>query len=155
MERFYLHSPAPLMLLVWEVVRVLGPEWELLLAGVRRFFRPRFLPPLRYLVVGRRCVADRCVKLGVANFAPGVGWDSVRGRVGFILPVAIIAAVFLWLPQEYGMSKAGRKTFGNRNIAMIERPGGVSGLCCVCRFRCAGVRWGGCQSSAGLVMMAP
>jgi hypothetical protein len=92
-ERYFHHSPAPLMLLVgkWFVfwsagVRIFG-------AGLRQFFQPRFTSegifgirsddPLPFVR-----------ELGIANFAAGtVGILSIW-QPSFILPVAIIAALF-------------------------------------------------------------
>jgi hypothetical protein len=90
---------------------------RLLLAGVRQFFRPRFTSAAIFGIESDDALPI-VRELGVANFAPGVVGIASAARSGFVLPVAIIAAVF------YGAAgirhaKAGRKT-GNRNIAMIS-----------------------------------
>ena len=92
-EHYILHSPAPLMLLVgkWFVfwsagVRISG-------AGLRQFFQPRFTVEE---IFGMRSEDSLPFvrELGIANFATGtVGVLSIV-QSSFILPVAIIAALF-------------------------------------------------------------
>ncbi len=115
-EHYILHSPAPLMLLVgkWFVfwsagVRIFG-------AGLQQFFQPRFTAKE---IFGIR--SDDALlyvrELGIANFASGtVGILSIW-QPSFILPVAIIASLFLGIAGIRHMTDKHRNQ--NQNLVMV------------------------------------
>jgi hypothetical protein len=115
-EHYLRHSPAPLMLLAgkWFVfwsagIRICG-------AGLRQFFQPRFTSegifgihsddPLPFVR-----------ELGIANFAAGtIGVLSIV-QPSFILPSAIVAAIFFGIAGIRHLTDKHRSR--NQNLAMI------------------------------------
>jgi hypothetical protein len=115
-EHYIHHSPAPLMLLVgkWFVfwsggIRILG-------ASLRQFFQPRFTVEEIFGI--RNDGALPFVReLGIANFAAGtVGVLSIV-QSSFILPSAIIAALFFGIAGLRHLTDKHRSR--NQNLAMI------------------------------------
>jgi hypothetical protein len=114
-EHLYLRSAAPLMLLVgkWFVFWAAGVR--LFLAGLRQFFQPRFTAEGIFGI--RSDDALPLVReLGIANFAAGTVGILSLARPGFVLPVAISAALFYGLAGA--VHAAHRTRSSNQNIAM-------------------------------------
>ena len=105
-EHSHFHSVAPLMLLVgkWFVFWCAGVR--LALAGLRQFFQPRFTSEQIFGIASDDALPI-VRELGVANFATGVVGIASLAKPGFVLPVAIAAAIF------YGI--AGFRHLGDRD----------------------------------------
>jgi hypothetical protein len=116
-EYTYLHSTAPLMLLVGKWFVFWSAGVRLLLAGLRQFFQPRFTAE-QILGIKSDDALPLVRELGAANFATGVVGIASLAKPSFTLPVAIAAAIF------YGIAGirhvAGSDRTRNENIAMIS-----------------------------------
>ena len=116
-EYSYLHSTAPLMLLVGKWFVFWSAGVRLLLAGLRQFFQPRFTAE-QILGIKSDDALPLVRELGAANFATGVVGIASLAKPSFTLPVAIAAAIF------YGIAGirhvAGSDRTRNENIAMIS-----------------------------------
>jgi hypothetical protein len=116
-EYSYLHSTAPLMLLVGKWFVFWSAGVRLLLAGLRQFFQPRFTAE-QILGIKSDDALPLVRELGAANFATGVVGIASLAKPSFTLPVAIAAAIF------YGIAGirhvAGSNSSRNENIAMIS-----------------------------------
>jgi hypothetical protein len=116
-EYSYLHSTAPLMLLVGKWFVFWSAGVRLLLAGLRQFFQPRFTAE-QILGIKSDDALPLVRELGAANFATGVVGIASLAKPSFTLPVAIAAAIF------YGIAGirhvAGSNRTRNENIAMIS-----------------------------------
>ena len=116
-EHFFFHPAVPLMLLVgkWFVFWAAGVR--LFLAGLRQFFQPRFTAEKIFQIKGDDAL-PLVRELGVANFATGIVGMASLAKPSFVLPVAMIAAIF------YGIAGvrhvAEKRRTGNENIAMIS-----------------------------------
>jgi hypothetical protein len=115
-EHYILHSPAPLMLLVgkWFVfwsagIRTCG-------AGLRQLFQPRFTVE-EILGIPSDDALPFVRELGIANFATGtVGVLSIW-QPSFVLPIAIIAAIFFGIA---GIRHLTDKRRGQKqNLALV------------------------------------
>jgi len=108
-EHYILHSPAPLMFLVGKWFVFWSAGIRLSGAGLRQFFQPRFTVEDIFGI--RNDGALPFVReLGIANFATGtVGVLSIM-QSSFILPVAIIAALF------FGIAGIRHVTDKHRNL---------------------------------------
>jgi hypothetical protein len=116
-EYSYLHSTAPLILLVGKWFVFWSAGVRLLLAGLRQFFQPRFTAE-QILGIKSDDALPLVRELGAANFATGVVGIASLAKPSFTLPVAIAAAIF------YGIAGirhvAGSDRTRNENIAMIS-----------------------------------
>ncbi|HSZ21764.1 MAG TPA: DUF6790 family protein, partial [Candidatus Sulfotelmatobacter sp.] len=92
-EYSYLHSTAPLMLLVGKWFVFWSAGVRLLLAGLRQFFQPRFTAE-QILGIKSDDALPLVRELGAANFATGVVGIASLAKPSFTLPVAIAAAIF-------------------------------------------------------------
>ena len=116
-EHFFHDSSVPLTLLMgkWFVFWAAGVR--LFSAGLRQFFQPRFTSEK---IFGLR--SDDALpivrELGVANFATGVVGIASLGKPNFVLPVAIIAAIFYGVAGIHHVAQSHRSR--NENIAMIS-----------------------------------
>jgi hypothetical protein len=113
----YLQSPVPLLLLAgkWFVFWAVGVR--LVLAGVRQFFDPRFTAAEIFKIRGDEALPI-VRELGVANFAAGVVAAASLARPRWVLPMAIIGAIFYGVAGICHLIKgaAGR----NETIAMVS-----------------------------------
>jgi hypothetical protein len=116
-EHSYLHSAAPLMLLVGKWFVFWSAGVRLFLAGLRQFFQPRFTAEQIFGIKSDDAL-PLVRELGVANFATGVVGIVSLVRPGFALPVAIIAAIFYGIAGIRHVAESNRKR--NENIAMIS-----------------------------------
>jgi hypothetical protein len=118
-EHFYFHSsaPLPLPLLVgkWFVFWAAGVR--LFLAGLRQFFQPRFTAQHIFQIKGDDALPV-VRELGVANFATGVAGIASLAKPGFVLPVAIITAIFYGVAGVRHVAEKGKTV--NEKIAMIS-----------------------------------
>jgi hypothetical protein len=116
-EHFYFHSSAPLPLLVgkWFVFWAVGIR--LFLAGLRQFFQPRFTAEHIFRIKGDDALPV-VRELGVANFATGVVGIVSLAKPGFVLQVAIVAAIFYGVAGVRHVAEKGKSV--NENIAMVS-----------------------------------
>jgi hypothetical protein len=110
------HGYAPLMFLVgkWFVFWVAGIR--LLLAGLRQFFQPRFTSEKIFGITGDDPLPF-VRELGIANFSTGVAGSLSLWRPTFLLPLAIIAAIFYGIAGVRHAMQKHRNA--NENIAMV------------------------------------
>ena len=112
----FFRGSAPLMFLVgkWFVFWAAGVR--LLLAGLRQFFQPRFTSE-KIFGINSDDPLPIVRELGVANFSTGVVGYISLWRPTFVLPVAIIAAIFYGVAGfRHAMQKHRN---ANENVAMI------------------------------------
>jgi hypothetical protein len=115
-ELYIRHSPEPLMSLVGKWFVFWSAGVRLSGAGLRQFFQPRFTVEE---IFGTR--SDEALpfvrELGIANFAAGaVGVLSIV-QPSFILPVAIIAALFFGIAGIRHLTDKHRGR--NQNLALV------------------------------------
>ncbi|HEY4740156.1 MAG TPA: DUF6790 family protein [Candidatus Acidoferrales bacterium] len=116
-EHAFWHAHAPLMLLVGKWFVFWGAGVRLFMAGLRQFFQPRFTSE-EIFGIKSEVVLPIVRELGVANFATGtVGILSIM-RPSFVLPVAIIAAIFYGIAGVRHVARRGK--LRNENVAMIS-----------------------------------
>lgn len=116
-EHFYFPSSLSLMSLAgkWFVFWSAGAR--LFLAGLRQFLQPRFTSE-KIFGIGSDDALPVIRELGVSNFAIGIVGMASVAKPGFVLPVAMIAAIFYGVA---GILHAMEKTrTRNENIAMIS-----------------------------------
>ena len=116
-EHFYVHGSVPLGALAGKWFVFWSAGVRLSLAGLRQFFQPRFTAQ-EIFGIGSGDVLPLVRELGVANFATGIAGITSIAEPGFVLPVALIAAIF------YGIAgirhAADNKRSGNGSIAMVS-----------------------------------
>lgn len=116
-EHFFLHSPAPVMLLVGKWFVFWGAGVRLFLAGLRQYFQPRFTSEQIFGIKSDDAL-PLVRELGIANFSTGtVGILSVA-KPSFVLPVAIIAAIFYGVAGIRHVAQPHKNR--NENVAMIS-----------------------------------
>ncbi len=113
----HVHSAAPLIALVgkWFVFWSVGVR--LLLAGLRQFFQPAFTAREIFAIESDE-VLPLVRELGVANVASGVVGVLSLAMPGFVLPVAISAAIFYGVAGVRHVAAAHRTS--NESIAMVS-----------------------------------
>jgi hypothetical protein len=116
-ETFFLHSSAPLMMLVGKWFVFWSAGVRLLIAGLRQFFDPRFTAEQIFGFKGDDALPV-VRELGVANFSMGVVGLISLARPSFTLPVAIAAAIFYGVAGVRHLAERDRT--GNENIAMVS-----------------------------------
>ncbi len=116
-EHFYWHSAVPPMLLVGKWFVFWSAGVRLTLAGLRQFFQPQFTSEQIFGIKSDDALPI-VRELGVANFATGVVGIASLARPGFVLPVAIAAAIFYGLAGVRHIAQGHRNA--NENIAMIS-----------------------------------
>jgi len=114
-EHLWLHAPVLWLVGKWFVFWNAGVR--LFVAGLRQFVQPRFTAEKIFrLKSGEALPIIR--ELGVANLATGTAGVLSLARADFVLPVAVIAALF------YGIAAvrhaADRKRSRNQEIAMVS-----------------------------------
>jgi hypothetical protein len=117
LEHSYVHSGAPLMLLVGKWFVFWSAGVRLILAGLRQFFQPRFTSEQIFDIKGDDALPI-VRELGVANFATGVVGVTSLARPSFTMPVAIAAAIFYGVAGIRHVAESDRTR--NENIAMIS-----------------------------------
>jgi hypothetical protein len=117
LEHSYLHSAAPLMLLIGKWFVFWSAGVRLVIAGLRQFFQPRFTSEQIFDIKGDEALPI-VRELGVANFATGVVGVISIARPSFVLPVAIAAAVFYGVAGIRHVAESDRTR--NENIAMVS-----------------------------------
>jgi hypothetical protein len=116
-EHSYLHSTAPLMLLVGKWFVFWSAGVRLFLAGLRQFFQPRFTADEIFGIKSDDAL-PLVRELGVANFSAGVVGITSLIEPSFTLPVAISAAVFYGIAGVRHVAESDRTR--NENVAMIS-----------------------------------
>ncbi len=116
-DHFYFHNSTPLMFLVgkWFVFWAAGVR--LFAAGLRQFFQPRFTAEEIFHITNADALPV-VRELGVANFATGITGMASLAKPGFVLPVAIIAAIFYGVAGIRHVAEKGKS--GNEKIAMVS-----------------------------------
>ena len=116
-ERSYLHSTAPTMLLVGKWFVFWSAGVRLFLAGVRQFLQPRFTSEQIFGIKSDDAL-PLVRELGVANFAAGVIGIISLAKPSFTLPVAISATIFYGIAGIRHVAESNRNR--NENVAMIS-----------------------------------
>jgi len=111
------HGATPLMFFVgkWFVFWAAGIR--LLLAGLRQFFQPRFTSEKIFGITSDDPL-PLVRELGLANFSTGVAGSLSLWRPAFVLPLAIIAAIFYGLAGIRHAMPKHRNV--HENIAMVS-----------------------------------
>ncbi len=116
-DHLYFHSSMPPMLLVGKWFVFWGAGVRLFLAGLRQFVQPKFTAQEIFEIKGEDAL-PLVRELGVANLAVGVVGIGSLPKPDFVLPAAIIAAIF------YGGAgvrhTAEQRRTRNESIAMIS-----------------------------------
>jgi hypothetical protein len=116
-EHFWFDRSLPWMLLVGKWFVFWGAGVRLLLAGLRQFFQPSFTAREIFAIPGDEAL-PLVRELGVANFATGVAGTLSLLHASFVLPLAVIAAIF------YGVAGVrhvvARHRTRNETIAMAS-----------------------------------
>ena len=114
-EHYILHSPAPMISLVGKWFVFWSGGIRIFAAGLRQFFQPR-LTSEGIFGIQSDDPLPFVRELGIANFAAGtVGVLSIV-QPSFILPVAIIAALFFGIAGIRHLTDKHRNL--NHNVAM-------------------------------------
>ena len=116
-DHLYFHGAAPLLPLTgkWFVFWAAGVR--LFLAGLRQLFQPKFTAQ-QIFDVSSDDILPVVRELGVANLATGTAGVVSLAEPSFVLPVAVIAAIFYGIA---GLRHAlAPKRNRNENIAMIS-----------------------------------
>jgi hypothetical protein len=113
----YLYHASPLLPLVGKWFVFWGAGIRLTLAGARQIFQPRFTAE-KIFQTKSEAVLPFVSELGVANLAHGIVGLAVLFRTDFILPVALMAAIFYGVAGIRHASDGPRS--GNQNIAMVS-----------------------------------
>jgi hypothetical protein len=116
-EYFYFQSPLPLMLLVGKWFVFWGAGIRLFLAGLRQFFQPHFTAEEIFHIKSEDAL-PLVRELGVANFATGIAGITSLAKPGFVLPVALIGAIFYGIAGIRHMTDKARSF--NQNIALAS-----------------------------------
>ena len=114
-ESFIFHSSVPTMLLVGKWFVFWDGGIRLVAAGLRQFFQPRFTAE-KIFAISSDARLPVIRELGIANFSIGTVSVLSRAEPTFVLPMAIVAAIF------YGVAGARHLADQNKtqhqNIAM-------------------------------------
>jgi hypothetical protein len=113
----HLHGAVPLMLLVGKWFVFWSAGVRLTLAGLRQQFQPRFTSKEIFGIESDDALPI-VRELGVANLATGVVGLLALARPGFVLPVAIAAAIFYGLAGVRHIASGHRNA--NENIALFS-----------------------------------
>ena len=116
LDRFFLHSPLPVTALLgkWFVFWAAGVR--LFTAGLKQFFQPEFTAKrIFHMTTGEALPVVR--ELGIANIAVGAAGIISSWKPTFILPIALIAAIFYGVVGIIHTHKKGKSK--NENIAMV------------------------------------
>jgi Family of unknown function (DUF6790) len=116
-EHSYFHSTLPLLWLMgkWFVFWAAGVR--LFLAGLRQFFQPKFTAE-EIFHIKEDAVLPIVRELGVANFAVGLVGMISLAMPGFVLPIAIYAALFYGIAGIRHTAEHDRSR--NETVAMIS-----------------------------------
>jgi len=116
-DHFYFHGAAPLLSLTGKWFVFWGAGVRLFLAGLRQLFQPRFTAEQIFEVHGDD-VLPVVRELGVANLGTGTAGMVSLAQPSFVLPVALIAAIFYGIAGVLHVMASKRNR--NENIAMIS-----------------------------------
>jgi uncharacterized membrane protein HdeD (DUF308 family) len=116
-DHLYFHPAAPLLSLTGKWFVFWGAGVRLFLAGLRQLFQPKFTAQ-QIFDLHHDDVLPVVRELGVANLATGTAGMVSLAQPGFVLPVALIAAIFYGIAglRHAITSKRNR----NENIAMLS-----------------------------------
>jgi hypothetical protein len=92
-DHFFFHDAVPLMQLIGKWFVFWSAGVRLLLAGLWQFFKPRFTSE-KIFGITTDDPLPFVRELGIANFSTGVAGVCALAMPGFVLPVALIAAIF-------------------------------------------------------------
>jgi hypothetical protein len=113
----HVYHPVPLMPLVGKWFVFWGAGVRLSLAGLRQILQPRFTAE-RIFHIKSDDVLPFVRELGVANLSTGIVGVASLFRPDFVLPIAIIAAMFYGVA---GLRHATDRVRGkNQSIAMVS-----------------------------------
>jgi hypothetical protein len=116
-EHFHLHGATSWMMLAGKWFVYWGAGWRLLLAGLRQYFQPQFTAREIF-----RMKTDEALPIirehGIGNFAVGAAGVVSLWVPSFIVPVALIAAIFYGLAGVF--HAAARTRSMNENVAMVS-----------------------------------
>ena len=113
----HLHSAAPVMLLAGKWFVFWSAGVRLTLAGLRQQIQPGFTSKEIFGIESDDALPI-VRELGVANLATGVVGLASLAKPGFVLPVAIAAAIFYGLAGIRHIASSHRNA--NESIAMIS-----------------------------------
>jgi hypothetical protein len=116
-EHAYLHSPAPLLLLLGKWFVFWSAGVRLLLAGLRQFLQPRFTSKQIFGIESDDAL-PLVRELGAANFATGIVGIASLAQPSFVLPVAIAAGIFYGIAGIRHLAESHRTR--NETIAMTS-----------------------------------
>jgi len=116
-DHFCFHASAPPMLLVGKWFVFWSAGVRLFFAGLRQFFQPGFTAHEIFHIKGEDAL-PLVRELGVANVAIGVVGIASVAKLSFVLPVAIIAAIFYGIAGIRHFAEKGRTR--NESVAMIS-----------------------------------
>jgi len=115
-DRFVLHSPLSHTALLgkWFVFWAAGVR--LFVAGLRQTSQPQFTAKQIFHMTGDEALPV-VRELGIANLATGVAGIISLWRPSFVLPIAIVGAVFYGLAGIYHTRQP--RESANENVAML------------------------------------
>ncbi len=116
-EHFFLHNSAPVMLLVGKWFVFWGAGVRLFLAGLRQYFQPRFTSEQIFGIKSDDAL-PLVRELGIANFSTGTVGILSLAKPSFVLPVAIIAAIFYGVAGIRHVAQPHKNR--NESVAMIS-----------------------------------
>jgi hypothetical protein len=115
-DHFFFHDAVPLMQLIGKWFVFWSAGVRLLLAGLWQFFKPRFTSEKIFGITSDDPLPF-VRELGIANFSTGVAGVCALAMPGFVLPVALIAAIFYGIAGIRHVTDQGRGA--KQNLAMI------------------------------------
>jgi len=116
-EHSYFHSAVPLPLLVGKWFVFWSAGVRLSLAGLRQIFQPSFTSRQIFGIESNDALPI-VRELGVANLATGIVGLVSLAKPGFVLPVALAAAIFYGIAGIRHLTDFGRT--GNQTIALVS-----------------------------------
>lgn len=116
-EHSLLHTASAVMPLVGKWFVFWGAGVRLFLAGLRQFFQPRFTSEQIFGIKSDE-VLPLVRELGVANFATGVVGIASLAKPDFVLPVAVVAAIYYGIAGIRHVAADHRNA--NETIAMVS-----------------------------------
>jgi hypothetical protein len=116
-EHFHLHGATSWTMLAGKWFVYWGAGWRLLLAGLRQYFQPHFTAREIF-----RMKTDEALPIirehGIGNFAVGAAGVVSLWVPSFIVPVALIAAIFYGLAGVFHAAAKMRSM--NENFVMVS-----------------------------------
>jgi hypothetical protein len=115
-DHFFFHDAVPSMQLIGKWFVFWSAGVRLLLAGLWQFFKPRFTSEKIFGITSDDPLPF-VRELGIANFLTGIAGVCALAIPGFVLPVALIAAIFYGIAGLRHVTDHGRSA--KQNLAMI------------------------------------